>query len=315
MTNKSITYFDILEAKKAFNAGENITELLRSQKGNESNISEIIEAAYDVQAGSYIEFSKSNLDFVSSYASELADILSKYIKDNDSLIDIGTGEITTLSQVLFRLKKLPRKVYAFDISWSRIYKGIFYAKDILNFNYKSLNIFVADISEIPLSDKSINITTSNHALEPNGDKLIELLRELFRITIDKLILFEPCFEINNSEGKKRMERLGYIKNIDGVVKDLGGEVVEKIIIKNIANPLNPTVCFIISPPQIHGSSKSIEKFKKFSYTVPGTSFQIKRQGNFYFSNQIGLCYPIIKGIPIFKAKNAVLASALTKLID
>lgn len=313
MTNKSIKYFDILEAKKAFNSEKNIIEFLRFKKGNASNITEIIETAYDIQAGSYIEFSKSNLDYVSQYSTELAGILSKHIKNNDSLIDIGTGEITTLSQVLIKLKKLPRKVYAFDISWSRIYKGIFYAKDILNFNYKALNLFVADINAIPLPDKSINITTSNHALEPNGDKLIELLNELFRITIDKLILFEPCFEINSLEGKKRMERLGYIKNLDGVVNELGGEVIEKIILKNSANPLNPTVCFIINPPPFHDPLESIVKSKKFSYTVPGTNYEIKRQENFYFSNQIGLCYPIIKGVPILKVKNAILASALTDL--
>jgi ubiquinone/menaquinone biosynthesis C-methylase UbiE len=313
MTNKSITYFDIIEAKKAFSEGENITELLRLQKGNTSNTSEIIETAYDVQAGSYIDFAESNYDHVSSYASELAEILRRYLKDNDSLIDVGTGEITTLSQVLSKLKKLPRIVYAFDISFSRIYKGTFYAKNILGLNYKILNSFVADISEIPFPDKSINITTSNHALEPNGEKLKELLLELFRITVDKLILFEPCFEINSSEGKKRMKRLGYIKNIDGVVKELGGDIIEKIIMKNIDNPLNPTVCYVINPPRLHETSNCIIEARKIFYSVPGANFQLKRQGNFYFSNQAGLFYPILKGIPILKTNNAILASALTDL--
>ena len=46
-------------------------------------------------------------------------------------------------------------------------------------------------------------------------------------------LFEPCFEISNLEGRKRMERLGYIKNIDGAVKELGGKIVEKIILNKI----------------------------------------------------------------------------------
>jgi ubiquinone/menaquinone biosynthesis C-methylase UbiE len=311
MTNISITYFDILYAKKAYSEGKNITELLKIQKGNTNNTSDIIETAYDIQAGSYIDFAKSNYDHISAYATELAEILHKYLKDNDSLIDVGTGEITTLSQVLFKLKKLPRIVYAFDISYSRIYKGIAYSKDILGLNYKILNPFVADMSEIPLPDKSINITTSNHALEPNGDKLKELLQELFRITIDKIILFEPCFEKNSLEGKKRMERLGYIKNIDGVINEIGGEIVEKIIMKNIDNSLNPTVCFIINPPRVHDHSNNIFNLKKISYSVPGTNFQINRQGNFYFSNQVGLCYPIIKGIPILKTKNAILASVFT----
>jgi len=37
-------------------------------------------------------------------------------------------------------------------------------------DFKNLIPFVGDISEIPLLDKSINITTSSHALEPNGGK-------------------------------------------------------------------------------------------------------------------------------------------------
>ena len=310
MTNKFITYTDILTAKKAFNSGENITELLRFQKGNKSNTAEIIETAYDMQAGSYIYFPSSNFSHTSDYSQEIADIINNYLKNNDSLIDIGTGEITILSQVLNKLKILPRIVYAFDISWSRIYKGVFYAKEILNSNYKILNPFVADISEIPLPDKSINITTSNHALEANGDKLKDLLCELFRITVDKLILFEPCFEINSAEGKKRMDRLGYIKNIDGVVRELGGEIVEKIIMKNIDNSLNPTVCFIITPPLSIEKSTKILNIKNKCYSVPGTNFQINKIDNFYFSNQVGLCYPILKGIPILKTKNAILASAL-----
>ena len=313
MTNKFINHFDILTAKKAFSEGENITELLKFQKKINTNTAEIIETAYDVQAGSYIDFTRSNLLHTSNYSEELAEIIGNYLNDNDTLMDIGTGEITILSQVLTKLKKFPRIVYAFDISWSRIYKGVFFAKEVLNCKYNIINPFVADISEIPLPDKSINITTSNHALEPNGGKLKELFGELFRITIDKLILFEPCYEINSLEGQIRMDRLGYIKNIDGVVSELGGIIVEKIIMKNIDNPLNPTVCFIIIPPVIIENPLKISNFKNKCYSVPGTNFQIKRLGNFYFSNQVGLCYPILKGIPILKTKNAILASALIDL--
>ncbi len=116
-------------------------------------------------------------------------------------------------------------------------------------DYQRIKPFVADINEIPLLDKSINITTSSHALEPNGGKLKELLKELFRVTADKLVLFEPCYKINTQEGKNRMDNLGYIKNIEEIVSDLGGKMIDKVAIKNISNPLNPTACFIITPPK------------------------------------------------------------------
>ena len=87
---------------------------------------------------------------------------------------------------------------------SRILKGMDFAKQYMGNQYAKLHTFVADIKRIPLLNKSINITISSHALEPNGLNLREIMIELFRVTTDKLILFEPCYEINTNEGKIRM---------------------------------------------------------------------------------------------------------------
>jgi ubiquinone/menaquinone biosynthesis C-methylase UbiE len=311
MTKRQLKHFDILEAKKAYKEGKNVTELLRSQKNIESNTSEVIETSYDLQAGSYIDYILNNPTQAEAYTIELAAILDNHILEANSLLDIGTGELTTLSHLIHRLIKKPKKVFAFDISWSRIYKGKNYAKKVMGVDYKILNLFVADINEIPLRDKSINITTSSHALEPNGGKLKELLSELFRITIDKLVLFEPCFEINTEKGKERMERLGYIKNIDGVVEELGGKLIDKIIIKNTVNPLNPTVCFIITPPPL-AKEMSFEKnnINRNIFSVPGTDLPLIKIADYFFSNQVGLCYPTLKSIPILKSNTAILASSL-----
>jgi len=311
MTKRQLMHFDIAEAKKAYKEGRNITELLRSQKNIDSNTSEIIETAYDLQAGSYIEHIKNNPIQAADYTTELASILNKHTSESDSLLDIGTGELTTLSHLICCLENKPKIVYAFDLSWSRIYKGVTYAKDVMGVDYKLLKPFVADISEIPLLDKSINITTSSHALEPNGNKLKELLVELFRITIDKLVLFEPCYEINTEEGKKRMDRLGYIKNIDETVEELGGKLIEKIILKNTSNPLNPTVCFIITPPPLlKDISLNKSDFNGSIFSVPGTNIPLCNFEDYYFSSQVGLCYPTLKSIPILKSNASILASSL-----
>lgn len=311
MKIKQLNFFDILEAKRAYKEGKNITELLRSQKNLDINTSEIIETAYDLQAGSYIQQILNNPVQSAAYTTELASILDNHLTETDLLLDIGTGELTTISHLIRRIKRKPKKVFAFDISWSRIYKGKTYSKEVMGVDYKLLKPFVADISEIPLLDKSINITTSSHALEPNGGNLRELLTELFRITIDKLVVFEPCYEIASEEGKQRMDKLGYIKNIDAVVQELGGVLIEKIIIKNASNILNPTVCFIITPPP---SSKKLS-YNNFTtedsiFSVPGTNIPIAKIEDYLFSNQVGLCYPVLKNIPILKSNSAILASAL-----
>ena len=87
----------------------------------------------------------------------------------------------------------------------------------------------------------------------------------------------------------------YIKNIDGAVQEMGGEVIEKITIKNGDNALNPTVCFVIKPPSIHNESPS-RQVEIFS--VPGTNISLQKEDEFYYSSETGLCYPILKNIPI-----------------
>ena len=229
----SYKHFDILMAKKAHYEGKNITELLQKQKHLKLNTSEIIEISYDLQAGGYIKFADKNKSYLSTYSEELSNIIQDHITPQDTLLDIGTGEVTTLSLMARCLATKPLHIFAFDISWSRIYKGISYARRNMGECFNRFTPFVGDISETPLRDNSINVTISNHALEPNGGRLRELLSEIFRVTKDKLILFEPCYEINTDEGKKRMDRLGYIKDVDSAVVALGGKLIEKININNI----------------------------------------------------------------------------------
>lgn len=310
MTKKASKYFDIMAAKKAYASGQNITELLKKQKNISFNTSEIIETAYDFQAGTYIDFIKNNPIQIDAYINEMAQILKFHLRNKDHVLDVGTGELTTLTKVLAKLEEKPSKLLAFDISWSRVFKGLAFAKELLGSESELIEAFVGDIEEIPLHDKSINVTISSHALEPNGAKLKELIQELFRVTADKLVLFEPCYEINSDEGKRRMERLGYIQNLDGVVAELGGKVIEKIQLKNVINKLNPTVCFVIIPPS---NSSYFEKGldrEKTKYSVPGTDISLEKIDGFYFSKQTGLCFPILKDVPILKSNCAILASAL-----
>src|SRR5947207_3038314 len=114
MTNSSLSYFDIMLARKAFLEGKNVTETLRNQKGLRENTPEVIETAYDLQAGSYIAHVEKNRDRVVAYANELGTLLGEHIRDTDTLLDVGTGEMTTLSLLLQFLPVKPRNLVAFD---------------------------------------------------------------------------------------------------------------------------------------------------------------------------------------------------------
>jgi hypothetical protein len=307
MSKRQLEHFDIIAAKKEYVKGSNVTEFLRKQKNSSFNTSEIIETAYDLQAGTYIDAVEKNPKQATLYTTELAEILNQYIKPTDALLDIGTGELTTLSSIISKLKQKPYDIYAFDISWSRIYKGIRFAHNKLGDDFHLLTPFVGDIGSIPFLDKSVSITISSHALEPNGGKLKELMGEIFRVTVDKLILFEPCYEINSKEGKERMDKLGYIKELDKTAAELGGKIIEKVLIQNVSNPLNPTVCFVIELPSTNNKRQYTANN---IFSVPGTNMPLKKEDGFYYSVDTGFCFPVLKDIPILKSNSAILATSL-----
>lgn len=286
-----------------YQRGGNVTQFLRKNLESQENTSKIIEIAYDLQAGSYIEFTKKNSQKVRKYTRELSIILKDYLDEGSSLLDVGTGEMTILTFVLNQLKIPLLNVLALDLSWSRLSKGMNFFEN--NKVEKSLvSPFVADIKKIPLHSKSIDVTISSHALEPNGQILDILLYELFRVTKKHIILFEPSFEINSKEGKQRMDNLGYIKDLPNEIEKIGGKILNMKPITNVFNPLNPTVCYVIRPPKTNANFVARPEF-----CVPGTDFPIYLENNFLVSRDTGLVFPVLDDIPVLKMESSILATS------
>lgn len=305
-------YQRILEIKTAFENGENITSLLRHQKGVMHNTSDIIELAYDLQAGSYIEYVKQNREYLENYTNEMTTIINHHITTSGRILDVGCGELTTLSLLIPKLNIRPRSTFALDVSWSRLSHGIKFAKNNIGDDFCNLNVFTGEINAIPLKSKSISTTISNHALEPNGGRERILLNEIFRVTSDLVLLFEPCYELNTAEGKARMDKLGYIKGLKGAINDLGGKLLDQIAIKQVSNTLNPTVCFVIKPPQKSNHDKIENTKSECIYTLPGSDYGLKKIDNTYFSTDTGLIFPIIKNIPILRTNAGIVATAFNR---
>ena len=110
--------------------------------------------------------------------------------------------------------------------------------------------------------------------------------------------------MNSKEGRARMDELGYIKDIEGEVARLGGTLLDLIPIKNVPRPLNPTFCYVIEPPE-----KKHKALDSPVFCVPGTDFKLENHGNFLFSRDAGVAFPILDDIPILKTKSAILATA------
>ena len=208
--------------------------------------------------------------------------------------------------MLNRIKSKIEHVLTLDISWSRLHKGRDFFQSNISSRDVKLSPFVADIKKIPLPSKSIDVVTSDHALELNGEYLPNLLMEIFRETKKKCILFEPSYELNTHEGQLRMDKFGYIKNLEGEVSDLGGELLEVTLLKSSKNPLNPTACYVIKPPITEVS----ETHNEPQFSVPGSDLALSRDGSFLCSSDSGLIFPILRDIPILKVGNGILGTAL-----
>ena len=80
-----------------------------------------------------------------------------------------------------------------------------------------------------------------------------------------------------------MDSLGYIRGIESVVGRMGGSVIATIPMQLIDNPLNPTFCFVVTPPYAGGFPRSEGDEWTDIFSVPGTNYPLVRMDNFYAS--------------------------------
>ena len=277
--------------------GANIIESLRNNE--DTNKIKSIELAYDLQAGSYInEYKKQNKKF-DKYYKDIGEILDNYIVEGGAILDCGTGELTTVGGMI-KLGYLSNtsKVYAFDISFSRIYTGKKFLNEALGEH--KVECFVGDMMSIPASDSSFDIVWSSHALEPNRERETEIIKEMIRVSRNKVILFEPSYEKNSEKGKKRMDKLKYVKKIPESIDKAGGTLEKMIKIKNPLNLLNPTYAYIVDP-----CKNNIKSKKK--YMCPVTKEYLIQKDDYMLTKNPMIAYPIMDGVPLLKESHAVIA--------
>lgn len=285
--------------KNLYKNGGNIIEYLKSSNKSKRNTDEMIMVSYDLQSGSYIKYAKKNSDYLKKYTKAISKILNDLPVPFESILEAGVGEATTLANVVTKLRKLPKKILGFDLAWSRIRYGIEYMKKK---GIKNTLLFTGDLFNIPLADNSVDIVYTSHSIEPNGGRGKEALRELMRVTKKYLILLEPAYEFADAEGKKRMNKNGYIKNLYTSALSLGLKVVENRLFDVYNNPLNPTGLIVIKK-----GSKNIKTSGNF-LECPVTKTPLRLLKNSYFSEQGLLAYPIIDDVPCLLSENAVIAT-------
>lgn len=255
------------------NQNINIIQYLKTfDEKNELNSVEDIMISYDFQAGTYVKGYNENRKQSDNYVNPLADVIGLLACKKEKIFEAGVGEATTLVPLLNKLDIDFSWIGGLDISYSRIKVAQNFAKTNLKLKNKDINLFVGDMFNIPLQDNSMDIVYTSHALEPNGGHETELLKELYRITNEYLVLLEPAYELANDESRNRMKQHGYVTELYNTAQKLGLDIVSYELYKEQRNPLNPTGMIIIKK---NTQGENID----LPFCCPITQKTLKRIGN------------------------------------
>lgn len=306
--------------QKAFDLyrnGRNISKYFQEneqlQEQHKLDNSDIIAMSYDLQAGTYTrnfyrDGTKPTL--FSQYIIQLLDSLNilqllSACANSLTFCDFGTGESTNYIPFLNELKKvLQAEIIPFgmDISLSRLDVAKCFGR--IESLCKTPNYFLGDLSDIPLADKTIDISLTMHSIEPNKGREHQIVKELARVTKGYLVCAEPIYETASTEQRERMDYYGYIQGLrtalfaEDTLSILGEFIVP---LELCDNPINRTT--IIIAKKVDQQAYNTSNTDSILACPLGKIPLYERSG--YWISPHGLCYPQIKDIPVLLRKVAL----------
>lgn len=272
----------------------NIIAYLKELEDSQQNSVEDIMISYDFQAGTYVQAYKNNKDFSEKYTNAIAKVINGLKCTKKSIFECGVGEATTLVPLIKKLDDGYEFVGGNDISWSRIAVAKKFAKE----QCVNADLVVANMFNLPFADNSIDIVYTSHSLEPNGGHESELLKELYRVAKEYVVLLEPAYELADDKARSRMEKHGYVTGLYRSAQDLGYNIEEYRLFDICSNPLNPTGLMVIKKYKDNKVNESV-------FCDPLTYTQLKKKGDMYYSSNALLAYPIMNGVPMLLKEQAV----------
>lgn len=292
--------YNAREIQSLFDEGKNIIEWFRARE-NEINASPTaIAYSYDAQAGSYTAALRdpATASLKKAVGKKLAELFDNF--SLESMLEAGTGEATTFVEVLKAMQKRPKDLFAFDISFSRL---LFGHKHLIANGIDDVTLFTGSLDRIPVSDSSVDVVFTFHAIEPNHGQEEAILRELLRVARRFLILVEPSYELGNAETRVRIDRLRYVKGLPSVLEGLGCAPKRLERWELDANPENQAALIVVEkhPEQPQSSIEFIS---------PISGRPLVRKNDCWFCPEDGHAFPVISGIPCLLVDNGILASKL-----
>jgi SAM-dependent methyltransferase len=299
--------------RQAYSKGGNAMEWCRdyfrtTHKTADGNNLLATLVAYDLQAGSYISAARAHPENNRRWCRQLAGLLAGVLDEGDSIMEVGVGEATTLAGVLAETGAKVGLAFGFDVSWSRVAEG----RKWLAENGQEASLFVADLLNIPLADGSVDVVYSSHSLEPNRGKEEEALRECLRVARKAVVLVEPVYELASADAQARMRHHGYVEGLRETAERLGAEVVDYRLLDYAPNPLNPSGVLCLRKAGIAECGEVESRLA--IWRCPMTGVELETGSEFFYASEVGLAYPVLRGIPMLRAEHGIVASKLSAAI-
>lgn len=300
--------------RAAYARGENVMAYARehafeaSSKEGNSLVATLI--AYDLQAGVYSADALAAPWLQLKWCQQVADLIRPHLPERGSLLEIGVGEATTLAGTLVALDGRVGCAYGFDVSWSRVTEG----QRWLASHGRQAELFVGDLFHMPLADNSIDVVYSSHSLEPNGGYEEPAIAECLRVARHAVVLIEPIYELAPPEIQARMLAHGYVRGLRETGVRLGATIAKYELLEHCHNPLNRSGVILLQkadalgavPTGFVGSEGSASLWR-----CPLTGAMLERKTDCYIAADVGIAYPLLRGVPLLRPEHAVVASKLT----
>ncbi len=295
----------IVGMRAAYARGDNVMAWARANSAGSDNTLLSTLIAYDLQAGTYVDFTRNDRGFSELWCGQLAELLSPYITQRDYILEVGVGEATTLTGVIKAINCKNVSYFGFDLSWSRISVANKWATE----NSVAPRLFVGDLFHIPLADNSMDVVYTSHSLEPNGGKEEIAIKELFRIARKAVVLVEPCYELATENAQQRMRDHGYVRGLKAAAEAVGANVIDHRLLDICSNPLNPSGVTILVKPSALTGQDSVKA--RGEWQCPLTGVSLTDKGDYFYADSVGIAYPVLQGVPLLRAEHAVVASKLS----
>lgn len=291
----------LIGMRQAYSRGENVMAFARRTIGDSASGNALAATlvAYDLQAGSYVEEAKRDPKFNHEWCEQLASIISPLTTEGNSVLEVGCGEATTLAGVLSGLGSRIGPALGLDISWSRLEV----AQRWLASASVNARVVVGDLFTIPLEAQSVDIVYTSHSIEPNGGREVEAVRELLRVARKWVVLVEPAYELASRSAQARMEEHGYVRGLRAAAEGCGARIVEHRLLDVASNALNPSGLLLLEK-----ESKAAVHDDSLRWECPLSRTRMIDRGDAFVAVQVGLVYPVLRGIPMLRPEHAIVAS-------